>query len=87
MPRFCTRMFVAKAGCARLCLPPSLLLLAPALSTAAHPRSLKQLLRLPLDCLLQLELSPPRASQVIGRGRLKAMRARRARRARGRRAA
>ena len=45
---------------------PGLLALALAFPTAAHPYTLEQLLRLPLEQLLQLEISPRRVSQAPG---------------------
>jgi hypothetical protein len=43
---------------------PGLLALALAFPSAAHPYTLEQLLRLPLERLLQLEISPRRVSQA-----------------------
>jgi len=43
---------------------PGLLALALTFPSAAHPYTLEQLLRLPLERLLQLEISPRRVSQA-----------------------
>jgi hypothetical protein len=45
---------------------PGLLTLVLAFPGTAHPYTLEQLLRLPLEQLLQLEISPRRVSQAPG---------------------
>lgn len=50
---------------------PGLLVLALACPGLAHPISLGQLLTLPLETLLQLDISPRRPSADSGAGRLR----------------
>jgi len=59
-----TRCLPVSAAYWRRRLMRSLLVLALAFPSAAYPYTLEQLLRLPLERLLQLEISPRRVSQA-----------------------
>jgi hypothetical protein len=61
---------INNAGRGRRCLLAGVLALAMALSSAAHSYTLDELLSLPLERLLQLEISPRMTALAIGRDAL-----------------